>query len=166
MTIGWKNSSSRPSGRTGYADNPVVNSKGMRNAKHDGFTPSDPRQPSQPATIERRDVPPSAPSHSNTARMPPGGMVRQVGHATDGSGRYQGATHAIGRHGSDSHHDPRTSTDRASGQAYYASGGEHGKPTKRPPAVSNTGTRTADAGALAGDTHPWPGYTGGKGPIT
>jgi hypothetical protein len=129
--------------------NERVSSKGARNARRDGFTPSDPRQPSQPGTIERRDLPPSLPPETRTDRVPLGGVSRRVGFLGDGK-PFVGASHATTtrRHGSDGVHDPRSSTDGVQGQAWSASGGEHGKQSPRRGASAPSGTRTQDTGAL------------------
>jgi hypothetical protein len=92
MAIGWKNESTRPAGRTTFGENnPVVHSKGMRNAERNGFTPSDPRQPSQPAKQERRDLPGSIPQR--TVGGPAVIAAEVVGYATDGSGKFTRASH-------------------------------------------------------------------------
>jgi hypothetical protein len=129
--------------------NDRVSSKGARNARRDGFTPTDPRQPSQPGTLERRDLPPSLPPETRTDRVPLGGVSRRVGFVGDGK-PFVGASHAATtrRHGSDGVHDPRTITDGVQGQAWSASGGEHGKQSPRRGASAPSGTRTQDAGAL------------------
>ena len=116
-------------------------------------------------TVHEDDAPPSAPSHSNTARVPPGGVVKTVGWAPDGSHKHSMPDYKTTRaHGSDGHHEPAKSTDGASGQANSASGGRFGSPTKRP-AASRPNTRTADAGALAGSPKARTEYQGGKGPV-
>jgi hypothetical protein len=87
MAIGWKNESTRPAGRTTFGENnPVVHSKGMRNAERNGFKPSDPRQPSQPAKLQQRDLPGSIPQR--TVGGPATIAAQVVGYAPDGSGKY------------------------------------------------------------------------------
>jgi len=118
-----------------------------------------------PATIERREVAPSIAARSHTERVPLSGVVKQVGHATDGSGRFSHPDYGLttNLHGSDGLHNVRT--DGASGQAYSASGGQFGREQQRPAAKKATGTTRADHGALAGESGERRAYTGGRGPI-
>lgn len=100
-----------------------------------------------PATLERRPLPPSLPPTAHRERAEP--SVRVVGWAPDGSGRHIPATHRnANKHGLDGIHDPRSSTDDSRGQAWSASGGEHGRQSPRRGATRPSGTRTQDAGAL------------------
>ncbi len=110
----------------------------------------------QPKMGLRDTVAPSAPSHSNTSRLPPGGHVETVGHAPNGSGKWLQPTHAHGHHGSDGIHDPRVSTDGAQGQAWHASGGQFGQRSPRPgsgaPAGTNTIRPAADTDSIRSET--------------
>jgi hypothetical protein len=112
------------------------------------------------------DVPPSAQSHSNTDRVPQGGIVKTVGHRPDGSGKYNLPDYSktTRAHGSEGHHDPSKSTDGAQGQAWSASGGRFGKQSRVPQRTPQKTTR-ADAGALSGSPQARTAYQGGKGPI-
>jgi hypothetical protein len=103
----------------------------------------------QPATQERRPLPPSIPPSTYTERVPLGGISKRVGWPGDGK-PFVKASHAatMRKHSSDGIHDPRNSTDEVQGQAWSASGGEHGKPSPRRGASAPSGTRTQDAGAL------------------
>jgi hypothetical protein len=171
MATGWINKSTMPANRTPFGESPDA-SKAVRRYGVDGsrgdFTHGSTGK-THISEIDRDPNPiaPSAPARSNAKRVPAGGVVKTVGFAPDGSGRY--ATPDYGKttraHGSDGHHDPAKSTDGASGQGFSASGGKFGKPTQRAAASRPSGTRTADAGALAGDSRPRTGYSGGKGPI-
>jgi hypothetical protein len=166
MAIGWTNESKRPVGTTFGENNSAVTSKntrryGSQESKSD-FPESSTGE--NPAKLETRELPPSAPSHSNPKRLPNGGVVKTVGHATDASGRYlkpdyAKTTHA---HGSDGFHDVRT--DGASGQMHYPEAA-FGKPTQRPAAAKPTRTTRQDAGALAGNPGDRTRYSGGKGRV-
>lgn len=113
------------------------------------------------------DIAPSAPSRSNTLRLPPGGIATQVGHATDGSGRINKPDYNLsnGRHSSDSIHDPGASTDGVKGMMKDANskfGEKSRRPMKKP---EHRNRARMDSGALAGDSGPRTSYSGGKGPM-
>jgi hypothetical protein len=132
---------------TGGPNNPAVHSKGAANASRSGFKPTDSRQPSQPATIQRADVAPSAPAQSHTQRATI--KARTVGHDPI-TGKWLQPVHTnTGKHGADGHHDPRKSTDNPSGQAHSSSGGQFGRPQQRPAGGKPSGTKTAHKNALA-----------------
>jgi hypothetical protein len=85
-----------------------------------------------------------------------------VGHAPDDSGKWLKPTfdgELIGN--AVQTHEPL----KPQGMTHSASGGKFGKPTQRPAAASNTGTRRMDHGALAGDPGSRTRYSGGKGPV-
>jgi len=63
----------------------------MRNAERNGFTPSDPRQPSQPAKLQQRDLPGSIPQR--TIGGPANVVAEVVGYKPDGSGQFIRASH-------------------------------------------------------------------------
>jgi hypothetical protein len=152
--------------RTTLDESPSM-SKAVRRYGVDGAKGDFPHGTTGGYTAHESALPPSAPAHSNTDRVPPGGVVKTVGFAPDGSGRHATPdyTKTTRAHGSDGQHNPATSTDGASGQAHSASGGKFGKATQRPGPAGNTGTRRMDHGALAGESGERPGYMGGKGPI-
>ena len=85
-----------------------------------------------------------------------------VGHDPSGSGKWLPTTHDRDLIGNAIETHPPL---KPQGQALSASGGKFGKES-RVPAGKNEGYRTRmDAGSLAGDSGPRPGYTGGKGRI-
>jgi hypothetical protein len=86
-----------------------------------------------------------------------------VGHAPDGSGRILPTTHDRGLIGGAIETHPPL---KPQGMAHSASGGKFGKPSRAPAGKNDVYRSRGDAGALAGDTHPRPSYTGGKGPIS
>jgi hypothetical protein len=141
MTYGIRSPSTRPAGRTTFGENPTVHSKGKRNAARDGFKPSDPRQPSQPAKIQREDIAPSLPQVSHTARAKH--TVEIVGHAPNGSGRFNRPSYpnaSRGAHGLDGQYDPKASTDDARGQAWAASANQGKQSSRRGAAKPETTT--------------------------
>jgi hypothetical protein len=161
--LGWKNSGTRPLGRSTFGvDNHPVQSKATRRYGEQGSKSDFPEASTgqNPARIHVDELPASAEAR-HVGRIGPA-RIEQVGHATDGSGRWLSPTHdktlignAIATHPS----------LQPQGMNHSATGGAHGKPSK-PPTEKFEGYRTkADAGALAGDSHPRPGYTGGRGPI-
>jgi hypothetical protein len=163
---GINKGNTRPPGRTTFGENnSAVTSKAVRRYGSQGSKSDFPEASTgeNPAKLETRDLPPSAPSHSNTERA-------EVQARTSGwdpsTGRWLGAKHPnTGKHDG-GHVEARVATtDHASGQMHSASGGQFGKPTQRPAAAGNTGTRRMDHGALAGESGERTSYTGGKGPI-
>lgn len=149
-------------GRRSFTDNPRVHSKGGANMERDGFQPSDPRQPSQPATQFRDDVPPSLPARHVGGPARP--HVETVGHMPDGSGRFSRGTRPNGDaslHGNAVFNRPPL---EPVGQAHSASGGQFGEPQKRPPAVKPN-TAKAHPASLNGDSDRRKEYLGGRGPI-
>jgi hypothetical protein len=165
MTYGINKGNTRPGGRTAFADNVPVTSKAVRRYGTQGSKTDYPDSSTgeNPARIHPDELPPSAPSHSNTERA----VVQAKTAGFDPqTGKWLGASHPnTGKH--DGGHEPArvATTDGASGQMHSASGGQFGKPTQRPAPASNTGTRRMDHGALAGDSGERVSYTGGKGPI-
>lgn len=148
--------------RTTLAENPKM-SKAVRRYGVDGAKGNFTHGSTGGHVAHEDEVAPSAPSHNNTERA-----VMQAKNAgfDPHSGKWLGVTHPnTGKH--DGGHEPArvATTDGASGQAHSASGGKFGKPTQRPARASNTGTRTADAGALAGTPKTRTSYQGGKGPV-
>lgn len=87
-------------------DNPTVHSKGMENAAKAGFKPSDPRNGAQPAKLYGRDLPSGI--HSKDAHSPGKPVRTQVGHATDGSGKYTQASFPNTAKVADGIHKPGT----------------------------------------------------------
>jgi hypothetical protein len=106
------------------------------------------------------EIAPSIPARHIGHIGPPRSEV--VGHAPDGSGRILPTTHDRGLIGGAIETHPPL---KPAGMAHSASGGKFGKESKVP-AGKNEGYRhRADAGALADDSNPRPGYTGGRGSI-
>jgi hypothetical protein len=154
---------SMPAGRTAFADNVPVTSKAVRRYGSQGSKTDYPDSSTgeNPTRIHPDEVPPSAPSHSNTERA----VVQARTSGWDpATGKWLGASHPnTGKH--DGGHEPAriATTDNASGQMHSASGGKFGKPQQRPGPASNTGTRRMYNGALAGDSGPRTSCSGGKG---
>jgi hypothetical protein len=143
---------SMPSGRRSFGyDTPLVREDRANprvTSKHDARRGRNETTGDQPAPRQHETVAPSMPPKTHTDRLPPGGVVRTVGHAPDGSGRWLPPTHANGHHGSDAyHHDPRVSTDGEQGMAHAAG---PGKPSPRPARhnVPPAGTRSEPHGHL------------------
>jgi hypothetical protein len=151
MAIGWINKSTMPADRTTFAENPGM-SKAVRRYGKDGARLDSTYGSTGGHEAHEDEVRPSDPAHSNTKRVPVGGVVKTVGFAPDGSGRYSLPDYAKTTRAHDGGHESArgASTDGASGQAYAASGGKFGKPTQRPSASSNTGTRAAHGARLDG----------------
>jgi hypothetical protein len=146
MAIGWKNESTRPAGRRtfGESENSTVASKNVRRYGRDGSKGDFPDSSTgeQPARLYRDPVPPSLPA----AHMGRPGRAHQetVGFLPDGSGKFAHASHPEAEAGGVGNavftHAPLTPT----GQAYSASGGQFGKPQKRPPSRSNAARSAQD----------------------
>lgn len=135
----------------GEGPNPSVQSKAVRRYGVDGsqLHATHSSTGRQPGAQQRDFVPPSIPQRTYTGRLPPGGLVRQVGFPGGGKPFVEVNYDAtMRRHGSDGIHDPATSTDNASGQAHSASGGRFGNPQVRPAPKAPSGTQAADTGAL------------------
>jgi hypothetical protein len=165
MTYGINKGNTLPPGRRAFVDNQPVSSKNTRRYGEQGSKSDFPDSSTgeNPAKIHPDEVAPSAPSRSHTDRAH---VQAQTSGWDPATGRWLGASHPqTGKHDG-GHEEARTATtDGASGMAHSASGGTHGKPTQRPGPKSNTGTRTADAGALAGSPKARTEYQGGKGPV-
>jgi len=87
-----------------------------------------------------------------------------VGHAPDGSGRWLSPTHDKELIGNAIEPHPPLKPE---GQAWSASGGKFGKPSKIPAGKDESYRRVAPAAALNGDSNPRAGYMGhGRGKIT
>lgn len=131
MAIGWINKSTQPAERTTFAENPAM-SKAVRRYGKDGARLDSAYGSTGGHEAHEDKVPPSAPAHSNPNRVPEGGVVKTVGHAPDGSGRFVTPDYAktMHSHGSEGRHDPAKSTDGASGMMHSASGGRFGNPAR------------------------------------
>ena len=137
--------------RESEGPNPRVHSKAVRRYGVDGsrldarYKSTGEQNPHQ----QHDEVPPSLPQRTYTDRLPPGGIVRQVGFPGGGKPFVEvDHSRTMRRHGSDGLHDMSKSTDRAPGQARSASGSRFGEPQKRPPQRTVTAEKPGDSGAL------------------
>jgi hypothetical protein len=164
MAIGWINKSTTPANRTTFGENPGM-SKAVRRYGVDGSKGDFPHSSTGESHITKIDregkgvAPSLAPRHVGRIG-PPRSEVN--GHAPDGSGKWLPPSFDRELIGGAVQTHPSLKPE---GQAHSASGGKHGKPSKVPTEKFEGHLHRADAGALAGDAHARPSYTGGRGKI-
>jgi hypothetical protein len=164
MGIGYPSSwaKDKVSDRTSLEESPsmskAVRRGGAQGSKYDFPNSSTGRNHIERAARDPDPLPASLPArtrgHIGEAR------VEQVGHTTDGRGGWNSATHDHELIGNAIATHPRLEPQ---GLSKVASG--IGKASKVPAGRNEAYRGIGDSGALAGDSHPRPSYTGGKGPI-
>jgi hypothetical protein len=164
MAIGWINKSTLPANRTPFSENPGM-SKNVRRYGVNGSKGDFPHASTGENHINRVDretdsvAPSIAPRTRGHIGVP---RINVAGQAPDGSGRWIPPTHDPSLIGNATQTHARLEPQ---GMAHSASGGKHGKPSRVPTAKDELYRDRADAGALAGDSHPRAEYTGGRGKI-